>query len=129
MNLTPYIFCLLLTVGIFSLFLVYRKRTQEQQKIRHLCARVQAALEDTVANKISTPFASSLSTATMTTRLQEPRIRLQSGATGAPPEKYKFFSNMVARGMNAEEIAEVLNISTTEATQLVHLSGLSGYRN
>jgi len=129
MNTTPYLlFFLLLTGGAF-LYDQRKRKAKEQQRILQLQKKVQAALEDESTPEPTTPFSSKLSEAGITTKLQQTRMQLQSGDAGEPPEKYKFFSNLVAKGMKAEEIAEVLDISTTEASQLVQLCGLNGCRN
>ncbi len=130
MTTIPYIFCFLLAASGAS-FLFFSRKTQRnnQQKIIELQKKIQTALRDDTARKPARAFAAKLSDASMTTKLQQPRMQLQSGTAGSPPEKYKFFSNLVAKGMNAEEIAEVLGISPTEASQLVQLCGVSGCRN
>jgi len=129
MNIIPYLLCFLLLVGGLCFFYLRKKKFNEQQRILKLQEKVQAALEDNSTPEPTTPFASKLSEAGITTKLQQTRMQLQSGSAGEPPEKYKFFSNLVAKGMKAEEIAEVLGISTTEASQLVQLCGLNGCRN
>lgn len=121
-------FLLLAAAAVFFL-LAQKKILREKQKMRQLREKVEAALEDDAPTANPAAFASSLSDATMTTRLQRTRIQLQSGGGVRAPEKYQFFSNLVARGMNAEEIAEALNISSAEASQLVKLCGLSSCRN
>jgi hypothetical protein len=115
--------------GAGCLVALYTKRKKDQQKIRRLCAKIQTVLTDASPDEPTVSFAASLSQATMTTKLQQPRLQLQAGSTGEAPEKYKFFSNMVARGMNASEISEVLGISATEAAQLTRLCGVSDAGN
>ncbi len=129
MNTSLYAISIFLVAGCLTVLLLQKKRTAEQRKIRLLRERVQAALGDSPTNEKPAPFAASLSQAAITTNLQKTRIKLQSGARGRPPEKYTFFSSLVAKGMNAEEIAEILDISTTEASQLVQLCGLTGCRD
>jgi len=129
MNTQLYAISFVLLACCLTALLLQKKRTREQQKIRTLREKVQAALDDTLPEKKPARFTASLSQATMTTRLQKTRLELQSGVRGGPPEKYTFFSSLVAKGMNAEEIAEILDISTTEASQLVRLCGLTGCRN
>ncbi|MCF6186102.1 MAG: hypothetical protein L3J49_01285 [Desulfobulbaceae bacterium] len=129
MNTQFYAISFVLLACCLTALLLQKKRTREQQKIRTLREKVQAALDDNFTTEKSALFATSLSQAAMTTRLQKTRIELQSGTRGGPPEKYTFFSSLVAKGMNAEEIAEILDISTTEASQLVRLCGLTGCRD
>ena len=129
MNMTSYLLFFLLLAGGLCLFYLQKKRQKEQQVIIRLQNKVQAALESNDAQKPATRFSSKLSDAGLTTKLQQPRMQLQSGKAGGAPEKYKFFSNLVAKGMKAEEIAEVLGISTTEASQLVQLCGINSCRN
>lgn len=129
MNTSLYAISIFLIAGCLTVRLLQKKRTEEQRKIRLLREKVQAALDDTPIHKNHGRFAASLSQAAITTKLQRTRIELQSGARSGPPEKYTFFSSLVAKGMNAEEIAEILDISTTEASQLVQLCGLTGCRN
>ncbi|HEB68247.1 MAG TPA: hypothetical protein ENI88_01360 [Desulfobulbus sp.] len=128
MNTSLYATAFVLVACCLTALLLQKKRTAEQQKIRTLREKVQAALEDVLQEEEPARFAASLSQATMTTRLQKTRLELQAGVRGGPPEKYTFFSSLVAKGMNAEEIAEILDISTTEASQLVRLCELSGCR-
>ncbi|HHD63009.1 MAG TPA: hypothetical protein ENK96_01300 [Desulfobulbaceae bacterium] len=115
--------------GAGCMAVLYSKRREEQRKINRLSKKIQAVLADTTLERPTVPFAASLNQAAMTTRLQQPRLQLQSGVSGEAPEKYKFFSNMIARGMNPSEISEVLGISTVEATQLTRLCGLNDARN
>ena len=118
---------LLLTAGISMTFLARRRRRklQEEQKIKELQKKVMAALEGDETEEVDTAgFATTLSDAALTTRLQQPRMQLQSGLRGDAPEKYRFFNNLIGKGMNAEEIAEVLDISPAEAAQLVRLHGV-----
>ncbi len=129
MNTPLYAIFIFFIAGCLTVLLFQKKRAEEQRKIRLLREKVQAALDDTPTNGKPAGFAASLSQATITTKLQKTRIELQSGARGGPPEKYTFFSSLVAKGMNAEEIAEILDISITEASQLVQLCGLTGCRN
>jgi len=122
----PWFFAL---TGAFCIIVLYGKRKKEQRKIRDLCKRIQDVLADNSPEETAKPFAASLSQATITTRLQQPSLQLQSGVSGEAPEKYKFFSNMVARGMNAGEISEVLGISASEASQLTRLCELGDTQN
>jgi len=126
MNIFLYTLCALLFSGTLFFLHSQRKRTFEQNKIRQLREKVQDALEDNPTAADSEPFEQSLARASITTNLQKTRLQLQSGTKGAPPEKYTFFSNLLAKGMKAEEIAEILQISKAEASQLVQLSMLSG---
>jgi len=119
----------LAAAGAGCLVVIYNKKKKNQQKINRLCARIQAVLTDTSPDEARASFAATLSQATITTKLQQPRLHLQAGSTGEAPEKYKFFSNMLTRGMNAGEISEVLGISAAEAAQLTSLCGLNDTGN
>lgn len=52
------------------------------------------------------------------------RERLQQGsvASGEAPERYRHVATLMDKGLAAEEIAQVLQISETEAQQLVKLA-------
>ena len=71
-------------------------------------------------------FQQNLSEAAITTRLQAPRLAVQSRPDAlAAPERYRYVHRLAESGMAAEEIAGVLSISTHEARQLVNLARLA----
>jgi hypothetical protein len=128
-DIISYLPWFLAVAGAGCMAVLYGKRKEEHRKIIRLNKKIQTVLADTALEEPTVPFSESLNQAAMTTRLQQPRLQLQSGVSGEAPEKYKFFSNMVARGMNPSEISEVLGISAVEASQLTRLCGLKDARN
>ena len=67
-------------------------------------------------------FDDNLRAAELTTRLQHPRLTMQQcGSSPATPERYHYIQSMVAKGMNAQEIASMLSMSLHETTQIVTL--------
>ena len=125
-TITPYFFSLILLVSTGGIIFLQKRKVQEQHKIKQLRRKIQAVVEMENASEHTAPFSATLVQAAITTRLQQPRLQLQTGCKAEPPEKYKFFSNMVAQGMGADEIAPILGISQAEAAQLARLSGLRG---
>ena len=69
-------------------------------------------------------FQKNLNEAELTTRLQQPRLSAQHGRHSSAPERYLYVRSLAQSGMEAEEIATILSISTQEAEQLVNLSRL-----
>ncbi len=70
-------------------------------------------------------FTRSLAGASVTTRLQRPRLQIQGNNPPDPPVKYRYLANMVKNGMSAEDVAGILDISPAEADQLVTLAQMS----
>lgn len=74
-------------------------------------------------------FHQNLSEAKITTRMQTPRLSLQTRADSpTAPERYRYVHRLAGSGMAAEEIASVLSISSHEARQLVNLARLAQSR-
>lgn len=74
----------------------------------------------------SLEFQQNLSEATITTRLQAPRLAVRSRPEAMDaPERYRYVHRLAESGMAAEEISEVLSISGHEARQLVNLARLA----
>jgi hypothetical protein len=93
--------------------------TGNLEAIRHsygeLKDRCQSSLE----------FRENLSEAAVTTRLQAPRLALQSRPEAmAAPERYRYVHRLTENGMDADQVASVLSISSHEARQLVSLARL-----
>ncbi len=60
------------------------------------------------------------------------RKRLQRGAhgnSGEAPERYRHVATLADRGLEPEEIAQMLQVSTAEAQQLVKLSEVARKKN
>jgi DNA-binding NarL/FixJ family response regulator len=74
-------------------------------------------------------FHQNLTDAKITTRMQTPRLSLQTRADApTAPERYRYVHRLAGNGMAAEEIASVLSISSHEARQLVNLARLAQSR-
>ncbi len=111
--------------GLTGFMMLRGRQRREQEKIRTLCTKLESALSDTADLKPTAAFADTLENAAISTGFQQPRLELQAGKVGGVPEKYKFFTGLVARGMSTDEISEVLGISPAEAGQLAALSFIS----
>lgn len=72
-------------------------------------------------------FNESLKSAEVTTNLQKPRLQVQSSTTTTkqPKDKYQYIQSLSGSGMAAEEIGNVLSISSHEAQQLMNLAKLA----
>jgi len=127
-----FVLSLLLIAGTILYHAMLRRRQgMEQERIQHLCNRVARALADTDQNLEQKPsaFPHLLREAAGHTSFQRPRLRLQSGIKGEAPEKYRYFKVLRQKGMAIEEIADILDISLAEASQLAALSmAVSGAR-
>ncbi len=116
---------LLLAGALTRLHLRQKAHRKESERIRKLQDKIKAALEEP-ATPFDTSLHQSLARAREAARPVQAEPLIRQGATGDAPEKYRILSQMVARGMSAEEIASILGISINEAGQLVTLSSLSG---
>ncbi len=115
----------LLAGVLIRLHLRQRAQRKESERIRKLQDKIRAALEEPTA-AFDASLRQSLSRTRGTARPAGPEPVVRHGMEGEAPEKYRILSQMVARGMSAEEIASILGISINEAGQLVTLSSLSG---
>jgi DNA-directed RNA polymerase specialized sigma24 family protein len=113
----------LMTGSILYLSMLRRRQGMERQRIRQLCSRVEEALGDTdsAPQPVQGVFPHLLKEAAQHTAFQKPRLKIQAGITGEAPEKYRYFSTLQQKGMQIEEIADILNISIAEARQLASL--------
>ncbi len=128
-TLLPIIIFVFCTVaGIAGCITLQRREIVRQKKIQILCKKIESALKDGECIKQRPVFADSLEHVAMTTKFQQPRLELQTGKSSGIPEKYKFFSGLIARGMSTDEISEILGISLAEAGQLATLSFISRKR-
>jgi DNA-binding transcriptional MerR regulator len=118
----------LMTGAILGFVLLRRRHGMELDKIQQLCNRVEQALAeaDQDTKPARTAFPHLLEEAARHTGFQKPRLKIQAGITGEAPEKYRYFSTLQQKGMQVEEIAEILGISITEARQLASLRMAAG---
>lgn len=109
----------------------YRKRYQSVNKKitileeeRTLLSQQCRDLKTQISENAS--FATDLSTAEITTKLQTSRMNYHSNRlSGNMPERYGYINALLENGMDHEKIATLLSISVHEAEQLVKLSQLS----
>lgn len=118
------IIAFIVLAGRAMLFIPRRKNVRQKLKIKSIQDKIQAALADTSGQGRKKSFASSLSSASLNARLQEPKLKLQATVNRDIPEKYKFSIKMAARGIAPDDIASVLDISSAEANQLVQLRNI-----
>ena len=90
-------------------------RKQIEQQMTHLKEQFS----------LSQSFQQKLAEADLSTRLQN----MQASETTSPgstavPERYQYAASLIQQGMKANELAEVLRLSTTETQQLVALASL-----
>jgi DNA-directed RNA polymerase specialized sigma24 family protein len=113
---------------ILYLAMLRRRQGMELDKIQQLCNRVEQALTETEqeTKAARTAFPHLLEEAARHTGFQKPRLKIQAGIAGKAPEKYRYFSTLQQKGMQVEEIAEILGISITEARQLASLRMAAG---
>lgn len=103
-----------------------RKLASELVLAREQLAATEDELQELKARTdTAATFKTSLNEAEITTRLQQPRLSAQHRDSIKTPERYQFIQSLTERGMDGEEIASVLSISTHEADQLVKLSKLA----
>jgi len=120
---------LLMMAGtILYLAALRRRQGMEQEKIQQLCSRVEQALteDDRQAEQPQTAFPHFLQEAARHTGFQQPRLKIEAGAFSEAPEKYRYFSILQQKGMQVEEIADILGISASEARQLASLRMAAG---
>ena len=70
-------------------------------------------------------FTDSLTSAKVTTKLQEPRLQIKNQGIPDTPEKYRYLATMARSGMSIQEISKILDISCEEADQLVTLARIA----
>jgi hypothetical protein len=124
------LFCSSLGVAgicLLSSFIMFKRqqsgRTREIQRILALQHKIDAALKDETTT-VREAFSTTLKTASLTTELQGPRLQNLAKINKQPPEKYKILSKLASQGMDAEEIASILEISRVEAGQLLNLCNM-----
>ncbi|MCL1980710.1 MAG: hypothetical protein FWG62_06510 [Proteobacteria bacterium] len=107
------------------LLLTRRQRTMRRrqiERIRTIQRKIGAALED--GGCVPLPeqsFSTSLKEASLTTRLQQPRLDAMGKTDRQTPEKYRILAKLADQGMDSVQIAAILGISSIEAAQLLNL--------
>jgi hypothetical protein len=120
------LFC---TISTVLAIMLKRSNNNHEKVLAEMRTALEARQDNTEnldeqreANQAGNIFDDNLRTAELTTRLQQPRLSMQQcGSSPATPERYRYIQSMVAKGMNAEEIAAMLSMSLHEITQLVTL--------
>jgi len=125
--------CFLL--GLLTALLSYQKLVNKRQLGELEALKLQLAAKTEKLNTLlkerereqedKADFIETLTKASVTTRLQQPRLQIQGHKVPDPPDKYRYLANMVKNGMSAEDIAAILDISPAEADQLVTLAQMS----
>ena len=96
-----------------------RRREEGDRQLLNALQRI-TRLEDQLANSPATAtFERTLDHADLKNRLQAPVT------SGNAPNKYRHVSALAEQGMTEQQIAEVLNISVAEASQLISLSRIA----
>ena len=112
--------CLSLTTYLFQ----RRKLSLQQRVIAKLNLELDKALQclntnTSITSEKDNGFHAHLDEAEIKTRL------MNSGQYGDAPAKYRHMKSLISHGMTPEEIATVLNISTSEVEQLINLSNVA----
>jgi len=124
------VFFLLFVAILYKTVVLRRKKKILLQQLNETSSSLQKLKEElqnlqTENNRIK-QFQDSLATAELTTRLQKPRLNVQSShENNCPPEKYRLVRFLTEKKMSIDEIASFLSISHHEAQQLVTLSKLA----
>jgi|GEM_PF-3163533 len=123
--------------SLIALNLASRKKQQlhmqqtppqmDARQLKRLQQKVHAALSEEPAQrkKVTPSFKQTLDTAALATEFQVPRLMTQARVHQPAPEKYTILSRLVSQGLDTEEIASILGISTREAHQLAKLCALA----
>lgn len=119
---------LLLGGMVLRLYLQQRAYRKQSQKIKGLQNKIKAVLDESSIS-FDVSLQKSLRLTRETVHPGKPELLIRGNTVQDAPEKYRILTNMVARGMSAEEIATILGISTTEAGQLVTLSNMAGWNS
>ncbi|PID72044.1 MAG: hypothetical protein CSB34_04215 [Desulfobulbus propionicus] len=99
----------------------------DEKKLKQLEHKLQTALSEEQPMRIKpvASFKQTLDSAALTTEFQIPRLMTQNRVHQPAPEKYTILSKLVSKGLNPDEIASILGISTREANQLTKLCALA----
>jgi DNA-directed RNA polymerase specialized sigma24 family protein len=98
------------------------------QRVRVLQQKIETALDDENFDNQRAVFGKALQSASLTTDLQRPRLETLAKIEKQPPEKYRILNQLAAQGLNVDEIAAVLGVSSVEANQLLNLSSVARMR-
>ncbi len=104
---------------------VLQKKLDEMQKEYFSLLHKYEDLES--SQKEFSTFSEALKDSELTTALQKPRLSAQQTTTQPQntQDKYQYIQSLSGSGMAADEIANVLSISSHEAEQLIKLSNLA----
>ncbi len=105
-----------------------QKETFNKTRIKHIQLKLDQALENDLNAARPVSFEKSLKNAALTTELQFTRLQNQHRATHSAPEKYTILNKLIGQGMGNQEIASILDISTTEVSQLANLRSITEQR-
>ena len=124
------IFVALLCLTITALVLLRRRAEHRilSKRMVNLRKKIESALNDEHFESQRTLFGQALQSASLTTELQRPRLDNLAKRDKQAPEKYRILNKLAAQGLNVEEIAAILGISSTEANQLLNLSSMAQMR-
>lgn len=103
------------------------ERLRARKRIEALQQKIEAALHDEGFDAERLAFGTALKAASLTTELQRPRLDTLAKLDKRPPEKYRILSKLASQGLEVEEIAAILGISSVEAGQLLSLSAMAKY--
>ncbi len=117
-------FCLSLIVLILWQKMQNRGKDAETRRMEFLRKRIDTILskDETIGQRA---FEATLEKASLKTSLQIPRLNNQLRTQHGPPEKYQILSNLAAKGMACDELANILGISDKEASQLLTLHAIA----
>jgi DNA-directed RNA polymerase specialized sigma24 family protein len=118
--------CLLITSLIH-----WRRRTETRLQVKRvtkLRQKIESALDDEDFDAQRAAFGKALQSASLTTELQRPRLENLAKIDKQAPEKYRILSKLASQGLNVEEIAAILGVSSVEANQLLNLSSVAQMR-
>ncbi len=114
---------------LFRLFLISIKYKLQHRELLLLKKRLQFTQEELSAFQTGknekVHFEKSLSNAGITTRLQESRLHFKEQGIPKTPEKYKIITSLIKKGMDIQEISEILSLPETEARQLIKLASMA----
>ncbi|MDD2465896.1 MAG: hypothetical protein PHI97_18000 [Desulfobulbus sp.] len=118
--------CLLVT-----LLIVWRRRVESRlliKRVTTLRQKIEEVLKDEGFDAQQSIFGKALQSASLTTELQRPRLDNLAKIDKQAPEKYRILNKLASQGLNVEEIAAILGVSSIEANQLLNLSNVAQMR-
>jgi hypothetical protein len=123
-----FIICVLSTTGLVCL---RRRLCHHKQRLAAISRDLDMALRcfsGNAAEKTKQSFESDFEEADLLTRLRS-SATTQPGRnkeTGTVPERYRHVSILASHGLDIQEISNILQISPTEAEQIIKLTRLTG---